>query len=567
MVSPCGILEDKVWKWYEGEGIDEKLGNFYFRRNYFDCASYFFDGEFNIAKFDKKIFLYHGSAMLASKVVAYPVGADFYKPAEKENNSLIEWLVASVSDENNWEKDIDELLSEKINVSSAWFADPSTAAMYSNFSKGEGSKERCGEKCVFAYETKKPLTIFLLDDPYNIAKILTSPDFLVEKSVKIALMSMFSIKNPEPVETLSNSPFSRFYYPDMVRHSSRDMDYIFNKWFCNTLSNKYDGYGATTQLVANKQIHGGKFHLEFAFCNPLKHLTRSYRNPIDWQYIDNKKIPPNTLRLLKEYFLYETTNVYFHAGNLLQHSVWTMLYSESISEFLCKNTQCLDGKIISLFAFLHDVGKINPNSPSIIKNLTRGVMIYYNQPEHNKIGAEYIKEDKVPIVNRNLNVVDYLKISSIFSELGINYNDDIKKLLAFVIDEHWYFGEYVLKKILIEGISVYEKSRNDYLKKISDDMKLYNIPQKKFLLVISTLLIIGYSDILGSQNFPSTFNEVKKNSRGNVVSKYFPFIGNLSKLYGGSQIPEKLKKDNLGIKVVSKILEDVKKELYESQFF
>lgn len=567
-MEPCEFLEkEKGWKWVLGLPLYETVGPYTFSRNYFDCAKYYFDGEFNIAQFDRKIYLYHGSAVLAKNVVAYPVGADFYKPVNpfsKESKQVLEWLVAEVKKEKNWHKTIDDLLTEKINISSAWFADPGTAALYSGRNYGSSMKLDCKEKCIFAYETKFPITVFVLDDPYNIAKLLNGPSSIVPDNVKKALMDMFSIKDPVPIRLPSSSPMFRFYYPDIIRKSIIETDKIFNKWFCKNLSKRYDGYGASTQPLFETR----KFHLEFAFCNPIDKLKRSYRNEKDWQYIDYKKIPHNITLLLDEFTKYETTNVNFHSGNLIQHSIWTMLYSEYISKQIEQKFPGMNRQAISFIALLHDIGKVNPNDPGIIRNLTRKKFIYSAQPEHPRIGAIYVQEDKIPKVDpMTLQIDGYISMPGLFQEAGIEDYENIKNIVSFIIDMHWYFGDMVLRHITQENIGLkgiqetYVRVRNAYVDKVVESMEFYNLDMNLFYYVIHALMIVSLADVFASQVFPSEAEGVVKNDTENTVSEFFPYLGNMSKVYRGSDIPKKLRKDDLGIKTVTQILSDIKEGL------
>ena len=75
-ITPCGALNDK-WDWKNGESYTDtniEGGRTQIIRNYFDCGTYFFDGNFNVVKFPKGMTIYHGSFPLANAVVGFPVG-------------------------------------------------------------------------------------------------------------------------------------------------------------------------------------------------------------------------------------------------------------------------------------------------------------------------------------------------------------------------------------------------------------------------------------------------------------------------------------------------------------
>ena len=161
----------------------------------------------------------------------------------------------------------------------------------------------------------------------------------------------------------SDTEFGTISIKRKKRRSYREVDLPFADWLCTYIPEDYAGYAANTP-VEKKQRY---FHLEFMFCNPLKWLKRNLANPLDWQHSNLKNAPVEIALLLDQMALYKSTNVDFHAGNLLEHSIWSLLFAEQLVLNTPKyGIPDLDiQKKIAATAFIHDIGKMAPNSERV----------------------------------------------------------------------------------------------------------------------------------------------------------------------------------------------------------
>ena len=584
-IKPCGTLSHK-WNWKSGDYyIDNTIGggSIPMLRNYFDCGIYFFDGTFNVVKFPKGMNIYHGSLPLSNAVVGFPVGMSYYESDRLSGNYIntpqLETVVVASSEES-----IEELISDHIPITAGWYGDINIAKNYS-----KNNKERspiCGDKCVFAYKLKKDIILLLLDDDYNISKIFETNS--LPEELKKSLEFMFSLQGKRNSYVVSKDKVNSVIYPYKKRLSEFENDKNFSNLACKHIIDvlKYSGYCANNQ-TANKSIdfhirNGSGFHLEFIFCNAFKWLERDLLNPNDWQnqtFINNS---PEVDPLIKIYYqqldLYETTNFNFHSGNLLEHSVWSLLWAEFIldksgefnklliPDYIIKNVDNIK-RVIAFSAFIHDIGKMAfSKDPSIIYNNIRKKFIYNDVKENMIYGAEYIENNFFPIYDNNGINVSTINIDTLFSKFNIDIK--FKRLIYMIIRMHWDFGNIlkiyndIAKKTLDENRHTHAISGmvEEYLNNIYDII----IPADSniFSTCVSSLLIVSISDNLATQ--PYGINRITKkniipNNLGapslNKKSWYFPYITNIPKNYKGLNLSVVSNLYTNGIKLSNKILE------------
>lgn len=555
------------WDWMDGKvHIDKGL-----YRNYFDCGIYYFDGTFNVVEFPEGMTLYHGSATLADYVVEFPLGIDYYKEYDlsKPDNippSNFTSLVAT-----NDDKTIEELLSEYFPISAGWFADPGVARGYSIDSNNSDSKlsQLCKNKCINVYKLKRTIKLILLDD-HNIAFILNhskTPD-----NVKQYLRSMFTITSSEQITTEHN-PFKRISFPNKNRNSKREWDLPFAMWMCSLFGKEYDGYGATIQksnkhstsflMDTNNTVHQAQqFHLELILCNSTKVLKRDLSHISDWQYNGNQ--PPRFVeKFLRELERYESINVNFHAGNLLEHSIWTLLFTEdSLRKNELSPKLTLDEnnkKFISLCGFIHDIGKMKSLSNTTHTNKQRGKFIFHSIPKHPEYGYDMIQNDEIPLHNDKLEKYGKLTYTELMNGFGITPNNVLKDILKLSIRYHWDFGDS------LKNLNQTRKTTNDvqriatdYIKKVLPQYyrtKHQNV-QNFIPFYFLTLLTISIADIRGATpygiNRISTSTDI--NMTINKVSKYFPYLTNMPRKYRGGNIRTISDLDNTGVSYAKYIL-------------
>ena len=537
MTSPCENLK-RAWEWKKGDQYPDATTNIAFNRNYFDCGTYYFDGTFNVVKFPPGISLYHGSANLANSLSEFPVGINFYKPYDLGGKSNIEIKPPINSPEfmnvvANSDESIEEIISRSIPITAGWYADPGVARLYSGTSDNPRLGAACEGRCINAYKTTKETVFFLLDDDYNIAKLFSSDTRTVPEEKKDQLMKMFDIKNRTPIKTGNANPFQRLRY-DKQRVSKRAWDLPFASWICDVLVKHlpYAGYAATVQF---SKAHGGTFHLEFMFCDAFKYMERDLTNILDWQHRPNK-YPEGAVKIFMEQLsLYQCVNVNFHAGNLLEHSIWTLLFAEKIMKDRMLKPPFEDDKLfrtIAFAAFIHDIGKMSPDHAR--KNTERDKFIYFAVKTHPDIGYDYIVgAKKLPVFDEKLRVTGKLDIDNLFRAFGIDLEN--KEAVAAAVKLHWDFGA-VLKNFNADSRADKLEYYSDiYMKKVG---RVFNKGGRDLMRAFFyMLLVISIADINGAQPYGEGRLSTQAGSiELNKSSEFFPFLTNMPKQYRGGNI-------------------------------
>lgn len=518
------------WEWKKGGQTTINLGGgAEIPMNYFSCGTYYFDGAYQVVKFPQGMQLYHGSGALANANVEYPAGIDFYKPHKMgapshiNKNQLMNDAVNQPSHSVAFET------TKFFKVSPGWFGTPNTAKTYSL--QNPNFAQTCGDKCINVYELKEDAVFLLLDNNFNIWRLLNDPN--VPAKQKDQLRVMFDLKTVEA--DYSDSEFGNISIKRKKRRSYRDVDLPFTDWLCTYIPKEYAGYAANTP-VENKQRY---FHLEFMFCNPLRWLKRNLANPLDWQHSSLKDAPVEISLLLDQMALYKSTNVDFHAGNLLEHSIWSLLFAEQL---VLNNTKYgipdLDvQKKIAATAFIHDIGKMAPNSDRVTKRTHD--CVYFSIPEHPEIGGDYIRGTRpLPILGDNMKQIGSFNIYNLLGELGFRQDD--LPALAKIIDLHWEFGNYLQRW-------------QDYDDLNTVDAYIDLVGSNEPFTLFYSLVIVSVADVLASQPYGMNNLTVELNHH----SRFFPFISNVPKKYRGGDLADATaeKRNAFAARVLDRVLE------------
>jgi hypothetical protein len=661
-IYPCAYLDPKVYKKIlDGETVEVEGSIKGKQLNYFDCSSYFFDGKFIVLKMPKNTVIYHGSFHLANANVNMPLGKEYYDPElkNKYSNPIPKTII-----NNNLQYPVQYLNFNQDKIPISWYGNQQIAKGYSkdfyvkntemlkyiNSMVNELSKktyfEMCGDKavscinlcnitggCVFSYKLKYDTVFFLLSNAYNLYTVLkdlysqpqTNKIEYVKRSFSFAFLGdankdmMFELsKKSDPLGYIDLiNPFNR--------RSDRPQDMAIANYICSYIvkKNNYAGYAANN--IPSTHHGSNTFHLEIILCNPLLYIERTYSNDIDWQFM---KLPDNkpTLKLFFEQLrLYETLNYNFHAGNLFEHSIWTLLFSEQLMKKEdCFRVGIMDNTkiIIALSAFLHDIGKMIVTDPDkkeiVVKNQERKKIMYLAIKNHPEYGFSNLLKNQIPILDDKLDIVDYFNTKELITEfvgtLPQSEYNYILTIVSVIIKYHWDIGN-LIKNVnspsLTDDVRLYITSIIGTLKDMYTKFPFdVNVPQ----IVISFQVILGLvavsiSDVLGSRQFGYNrlinlidentssrmmyciFNDVRNItskssllSKGrtcveqldiklNATSKYFNFITNVSAVYSGSNLSysneykENTKKVvNLiinNIRIYAKISIDPKSEYYK----
>lgn len=497
-----------LWDWKKGGQTTINIGGAAIPMNYFSCGTYYFDGEYKVVKFPKGMQLYHGSGDLANANVEYPAGIDFYKPRKMRAPSEIDTVLLTKNIIKKPTQSVELETTKFLKVSPSWFGTPNTAQTYSL--QNPSFAKICGDKCINVYEMKEDCVFFRLDSNFNIWRLLNDPN--VPDKNKKQLRFMFNLDKIEA--DFSDTDFGDISIKRKKRRSYRDVDLPFTAWLCQYISKDYAGYAANTPVEKKKQY----FHLEFMFCNPFKWLKRNLANPLDWQHSNFKDAPVEISLLLDQMALYKTTNIDFHAGNLLEHSIWTLLFAEQ----LVLNTPKYGipdleiQKKIAAIAFIHDIGKMAPNSDRVTKRSAD--CVYFSIPEHPGIGGDYIRGTRsLPILDKNMKEIGSFKINDLLGELGLRETD--LPIVAKIIDLHWDLGEYIL-----------HWQGNDDLKTV--DAYIDHVGSNEPFVFFYALIIVSVADVMASQ--PYGMNNLT--AELNHHSRFFPFISNVPKKHRGGDL-------------------------------
>lgn len=507
----CNKFTDADWNWRNGDSTNLRVGKMNVPMNYFSCGIYFFDGMFQVVKFPKGMQLYHGSGALANANAEFPAGPDFYRPDEKK----IDTLKLALNTQADQESSVEYEASKQLPVSPAWFGSFRVAKTYSLQNKEFVG--RCADKCVNVYELREDTTFFILNNNFNIWKILS--DMSAPPDIKTKLLFMFSLNYNDVVDQIKfhDENYGEIKLPDKRRVSYREVDLPFMSWLCGYLPDNYAGYAANATSSKGEAV----FHLEFTFCNPMRWLTRNLSNPRDWQHNAGLEGADRIIKLFMEQLsYYKTTNVNFHAGNLFEHSVWSLLFAEQlmVNYSAIYKPSVSEQRKIAAAAFLHDIGKIVPEATSAHRR--KHDYVYFGIPEHPQIGADYILGKKpLYILDKDMNKTGVLNMPELLTALGFEKED--YEALAKIVELHWDFGYYLnMWKGLNDQTTV-----NNFINKVGEGRSFY---------FFYALIIVSIADILATQ----PFNQNNLTAELNHHSKFFPFIANVPKKYRGGNIAD-----------------------------
>lgn len=590
-ISPCSKISE--WNWKEGSNYRQNG----VKRTMFDCGEYFFDGKFNLVRFQKGINVYHGSIRLTEFASEYPVGVDFYEPVNYKNKKG----QVSAQKASNSNKNLRELLSEELDVEVSWYGDINVAVNYSNFPVWHGNdpyKYKC-KNCTFAYRTKKEIVMILINDDENILNFFNMAKKQGNKDVMNAILDMngfpknIDLNRRKTQINLQNRPGWRFYLKGKNRKSTRKADTTFANWLCQNIIKPegYDGSAAPEQHSTNHPPYKA-MHLEFIFCNAVETLERDTTSEYDWQYVDMSNYDEkkrNIIEQMKKYIILSTN---LHSGNLYENTSWKVLFAEYLTDVADKNNYLKDllldtniNKFISIATFLSNIGKMTLKDTEV--NRKRGEVLFYRVPEYKKISREYFMGDGyIPYIDSNGNKIGELQIQD-FEEL-LDYNPGYNCLFALIIDNYGDFISNVYSKITEKEIKrkyLSKKSKkniSDYIDNFYQDFVYSCDPDyyKYFSTVIVTSIIVATSHVLSYQPFKKNILElvgqkkemdratqkpalVKLFKAVNHKSEHISFITDQPKLYRGTDYPEKSEifdKFEIVMKFVPDILSEFEKE-------
>jgi len=527
------MKESPDWNFASGEETRANIGGVQLIRDYFTCGTYFFDGRYKMVKFPAGMILYHGSKALAEARVSFPVGVSFYD----RNNDIgagfgprLAEIVAASDDS------VEKILAEYFKISPAWFADLKTAKLYSKMSGCNamtGQTDADFESCVMAYKLKRDATFMLIDDPYNIWKMLN--DDSLPTPLKISLREMFLIdqRNAPRGVTVRAKNYGDLSISELRRFSVQHVDSSFADKFCKLASElKIAGYAADFPITDAGEKY---FHLEFMFCDAFDYLERDTSNVNDANRVrfDQQLFDlffPETREFLRQMRLYKSTNFTFHAGNLFEHSIWCELYAESLMNGDDTYAPTEETKrFVAACALIHDIGKMSPSET----RARRKDFIYFSVPPHPMIGKRYVTgQEELPVVDEN-NVSTRLRalnVREMLNELLPNVSADRITLIGLVVEYHWELENFI-RNVKSKTMSV-SQAADAYVKLVSDvsDEEVGELP----FLYYYALIVVSVADVLATQ----PFEQDEEDGDFPTKSELFDFVYNVPKNYKGGNVAE-----------------------------
>lgn len=323
----------------------------------------------------------------------------------------------------------------------------------------------------------------------------------------------------------------------------------------------YAGFGAshvfsTVHSFENEQ----KFHLETILCNAFDWIERDLTNVLDWQHVGDSG--NDYIRIfMQQLGLYQTTNVNFHSGDLLQHSIWSLLFAEYIMKTSGLNHPVITDdqkKAIAFAAFIHDIGKMAPQQTTeVFPNNKLKKFIYFDIPTHPKIGSDYI-QNGIPVYNpddlTNTGTIDIDQLFTVFN-INIAYKDFVRLAILY----HWDFGNALKRFNSTQRLYANDIGRA-YLQTLKD--VAYGISEDNFRFAVYMLLVVSIADINATQPYGKD-RIIQNPAQLNKVSSYFPFITNMPKQYRGGNVVEISSLNTIGIQFANHILNLIP-EFYKS---
>lgn len=183
-----------------------------------------------------------------------------------------------------------------------------------------------------------------------------------------------------------------------------------------------------------------------------------------------------TKKLLDDLQKYKTTNTEFHSGDVLEHSIWSALYTNHFFSVNDKIIQEIDRRLrktLVAASLLHDIGKGGDEQ-----------YIFFDKPSHPEVGARYLDTGLYP------NPV--INLRKVVDELG---ETEHYKLITFLVRWHWMIGDVLRNSMEDERAW---KLYYEFNLVCSRDQIPYEQRAKFFMC----LWVIWESDLLATQRYP-----------------------------------------------------------------
>lgn len=231
--------------------------------------------------------------------------------------------------------------------------------------------------------------------------------------------------------------------------------------------------------------------------------------------MSGNNVPIEIETIFNEMSKYKVTKGCWHCGDLLEHSIWTMLFVDDalidkyspLSAWLGKLSPEIQGsnfpklrRLINLTALFHDIGKAGD-----------GVMLYTSKPNHPYVGAMYTLSGYInPPDERSID------FHQVLSKMGLETYQ--LPILAALIYSHWDFGNHLCQGIKNNDL---RGSARNFVNETMDKIRWVGgstlngnlIYRDDFFSYFETLMLISAADVMGSMPYIA-----------GVSSKLYPYI-------------------------------------------
>jgi len=447
--------------------------------NYFTCGQYSVIDGWHVVHFPKGMSVYHGSARFADVNVEYPIGVQFYElrfPHSSDDYPI------SLDQASQSSDSVVSLLSQKSGIQPSWYASPEIGPIYTRFNM----KPSLG--AVFEFVTKRDIVMLLINRDENIIRLMRLAQEQQDSKVMKAILSMFGYSSL----TTFNEEADTGILTSKNRRSCNIIDGIFARWICQNVITRHGFSGYASPEVKTK-FHGGKFHLEFIFCDATLYLDRVSKISVG-NYPEVKLF----LEQMKKYITIDTD---FQAGNLYEHSCWITLFSEQLS--LLIDAPIEEHRYIAIAAFLHDIGKMDSTWPSRV-NPFRGEVDYDLAPDHPQIGARYLL-GHLPLRILGRSTDQYIDIEALVGELleisgsdiPIDLEDEYipfwRTYFAFIAEVHWEIWQSLYEKLSQDRLEAIMEIIDEHDDNVMNNDGLLDVIQESFSDEIETILSYIFS--------------------------------------------------------------------------
>jgi hypothetical protein len=572
----------------------------------FECGKYFFDGRFNVVEFEEGQNMYFGNSQLVLKNYEFPVGLvqDYYNKHITFSEEEIKFLqTAQETTEKKLDmvhrKDIPPNIFLFTSLSTAQVMSrtehiPST-----------GKPVRCGNKCILSYRTTRPTCFVNLWDPYTIMVFLLAPELadeykfllmihfgaviydnngqipnILQKNVYQPFIDKLNNKDPETVAIFSREkinfmrqfddladfiypenpdinhrisperdplqqlqqafhPMRRFIMSDLAEYDFPEILHIALMSICNSFG--YDGY----VRQKHPKTDGSGSSNEPVIYTSYQYTTfleRDYTDPNDWQYNDQMTAFNMIGKVIGEMSMYKTVRTDRHAGDLLQHSIWTALYAQYMLK--TKNIFATTIRsypdyfpIIIASAFLHDIGKSGRGEHRDKKQ----VALMFNDTDHSLHGAEMLKGTRPYYLVSQHGSVEMINASAVLTDMNIPQDKQYIVVLCVLFHD-------LMEELLVNTELTSEERAKMFVSTIAKSFDRYQVKFKDKLelrLLFECIILVSIANISATQPFtdPEEFYQAlddMKNKKSlfvylNSVVEKFPYLTNMAQAYPGAK--------------------------------